>query len=467
MIKNYEIRYRNGLEILYIYLDYNSEFAKLNSKKNNKKLKNEIKKYIKKNKIDFKGTTIAIMVGGLMVGTIMLNKPIKNNSCFNNNNLNNIVAILEDYNNGDELLQDKVIETDEVEVLDVENNEDVTEKKENVQNVVDDKKVESVSSKINNTMKENTSKQESVVKGKESDKINEEEKEEIKKEQKEEVKIDEDSLESSNSNVVDNGTYVNVYRSNGSIVKLELEEYILGVVAAEMPASFNKEALKAQSVVARTYALKCINNGKKITDSSSTQNYKSIEDLKVLWGSSFNTYYKKIVDAVKDTKGEYLIYNGQFIDAVYHSTSNGKTENSVNVWGNSFPYLVSVDSIYDKTNKNFQVSTFYSYEDISNRLGIIVTSDSLFDIISRNESDRVSKIEIDGIGFSGVDFRSLLSLRSTDFDIEKVNDGVTIVTRGYGHGVGMSQYGANGMANNGYGYKAILLHYYRGVSINK
>ena len=234
-----------------------------------------------------------------------------------------------------------------------------------------------------------------------------------------------------------------------------------------MPASFNKEALKAQSVLARTYTLKCLKNGKTITDNSSTQNYKSINELKNMWGISFDTYYNKIVNAVNSTKGEYLSYNGDYIEAVYHSTSNGKTENSINVWGNSFPYLISVESIYDNTNKNFIVSKFFTYEEISNKLERIITSDSIFNIISRNESGRVNNIEIDGINYNGVDFRTLLGLRSTDFDIEKVNDGVFITTKGYGHGVGMSQYGANGMANNGYSYKDILFHYYRGVNISK
>lgn len=458
VIKNYEIKYKNNTQILYIYLDYNSEFSKLSGKKNNKKLKSEVKKYIKKNKIDFKGTTVAIMVGGLMVGSIMLNKPRIKNINYSNNN--NIVAILDDFNYGDELLQDEVIVDKEIEVLEVnENNEEKKVKEDVLENVVTDKKIENVSNKTNNTKKENTSKQESVV--------NEKESEEIKEEYKEEVKKGQDSLENDNSNVVDNVTYIKVYRNNGNVEKIELEEYIVGVVGAEMPASFNKEALKAQSVVARTYALKFLNSGKKITDSSTTQNYKNASELKSMWGSSFNIYYKKIVDAVNSTKGEYLTYNGEYIDAVYHSTSNGKTEDSVNVWGNSFPYLVSVDSLYDKTNKSFLVSTFFSYEDLSNKLNIIITDDSVFNIVSRNESGRVNKIEIDGVSYNGIDFRTLLSLRSTDFDIEKAIDGVNITTKGYGHGVGMSQYGANGMANNGYSYKDILLHYYRGVSLNK
>ena len=430
MIKNYEIRYKKGLEVLYLYLDYNSEFATFSGKKVNKKLKSEVKKYIKKNKINFKGGIVAIMVGGLMIGTIMLNKPIRsNNSSYNNSN---IIAIIDDY--GDELLFDNNIEVLEVDEESIEEKEDVVIKKDN-------------SSKL-------------------AKKVKEDKNEDIK-EQNEKVKIEEDSLESNKYNIVDNAIYINLYRSNGSVLKLELEEYVVGVVGTEMPASFNIEALKAQSVVARTYALKCLKNGKKITDNSNTQNYKSVNELKNMWGIGFETYYNKIVNAVSSTKGEYLIYNGDYIDAVYHSTGNGKTEDSVNVWGNNFSYLVSVESQYDNTNKNFLVNTFYSYEDISNKLGRIITNDTVFNIVSRNESGRVNNLEIDGVSYNGIDFRTLLGLRSTDFNIEKINEGVNIITKGYGHGVGMSQYGANGMANNGYSYKDILLHYYNGVTINK
>ncbi len=430
MIINYEIGYKNKEEILFIYLDYNTEFAKFNSNVKKKKLKNEIKKYIKKNKIDFKGTIVAIMVGGLMVGTIMLNKPRIRNISYNSKN--NIIAILDDTKvfNNDDLLFDN----------DDEISSNVVEDKGEVAN--------------NNVIK----KEENKVK--ESKEIRNVENKENRIKEKEE-------FEPSKKEVIDNTKYINLYRSNGSVLNIELEEYVIGVVAAEMPASFNKEALKAQSVVARTYALKSLSNNKLITDNSSTQNYKSISELKNMWGISFDTYYNKIVNAVNSTKGEFLSYNGEYIDAVYHSTSNGKTEDSINVWGNSFPYLVSVESKYDNTNKSFITTTFMSYEDISNKLGTIVTSDSVFNIVSRNESGRVSNIEIDGISYTGVNIRTLLGLRSTDFDIEKVSNGINITTKGYGHGVGMSQYGANGMANNGYSYKDILLYYYKGVSLNK
>lgn len=426
MIINYEIGYKDNKEILFIYLNYNTEFAKLNNKRNKSKLKHEIKKYIKKNKIDFKGTTVAIMIGGLMVGTIMLNKPKEKN--INNNVDNNIVAILDENNfTNDDLLYDK----------------------DNYKLSLEENKKEEINQDKNIVDKEVTEMKNAIQK------------------KEPEVKIEQDSLDVEKLEVVDNKTYVNLYRSNGSIEKIELEEYVVGVVAGEIPASFNKEAIKAQSVLARTYSLKCLKTGKLLTDNSSTQNYKTIDDMKNMWGISFDTYYNKIVNAVKETTGEYLSYNGDYIEAVYHSTSNGFTEDSVNVWGNSFPYLVSVESSFDNTNKKFIENTFFTYEEVSNKLNVIVTSDSIINILDKTNSGRVKNIEINGIKYSGVNFRTILGLRSADFYIEQNIDGLNITTKGYGHGVGMSQYGANGMANNGYNYKDILLHYYKGVSLNK
>ena len=422
LINGYEIKRVNKEEILYIYMDLNSEFAYLN-KKNKRNIKRNIKKYIKSNKIKFKGSLVAIMVGGVMVGTIMLNN-LKKSNINTVDNSSKIVAILDNNPNHyiDELLIDNEVIMEEV--------------KDDKINLIDDD--------INNIeipKEKNESKKEESIK-------------------------DEDSVSESIDTHVDNNTYVTLYRKNGSIIKIELEEYVIGVVGAEMPASFNSEALKAQAIVARTYTLKALESNKKLTDNNSTQNYKDNDELKQMWGISYDTYYNKVKNAVNSTKGIYLTYNGEIIDAVYHSTSNGYTEDSVNVWGNKKPYLKSVNSPYDSTNKSFQVTTFYSYEDISNKLDNLVNQDTEFNILGRNESNRVELIELNGINYSGTKFRNLLGLRSTDFIIEKVDNGINITTKGYGHGVGMSQYGANGMANNGSNYRDILIHYYSGVSLS-
>ena len=434
MINGYNIRKINGEEVLCLYLDLSSEFANLDSKKN-KNLKKEIKKYIKKNKINFKGVKVALVIGGFLVGTVMLNNIKQPDNNFNNNN--SIVAIMNEEH--DDITSNNTLqeyETKEQNVVLQDSDVDVDNKVNNVENNITNQINKEEINNNNNVVKENNNKVE------------------VKKEEnivKEEV--------------IDNNIYVNVRRNNGNIEKYELEEYIIGVVGAEMPASFNKEALKAQSVVARTYALKSIKNNKQLTSNNSTQNFKDNNELKKMWGSSYNTYYNKIKSAVLETKGLYLSYNNDYVDAVYHSTSNGNTEDSVYVWGNSVPYLKSVSSEYDNTNKNYNSTITLTYNEISNKLKNSIDSNTKFNIISRTSGNRVKEIEINGTTYSGVEFRKLLSLRSADFSIENNGANVVISTNGYGHGVGMSQYGANGMANNGSSYRDILLHYYTSVSI--
>ena len=439
MIKDYEIKLIDNTEVLYLYIDFNSEFAKINSKRKKKKLKKYVSDYIKRHNIDFKGTTVALMAGGVMIGTIILNNPINNKSnTFYSSNDNYIVSLVKNTENIIDI-EDEYIEED----VKITNSNEVTDNVNIENNNVNSSKTSTSSTNFN--------------------------------EKTTDTVINNSNITTNNSEITDNTssteidnskTIVTIYRTSGEILNLELEEYLIGVVGAEMPASFNIEALKSQAVVARTYTLKAIKNGKKLTDNSSTQNYKNNSELKSMWGSNYTTYYNKIKNAVDSTKGLYLSYNGEYIEAVYHSTSNGKTENSKYVWGNSFPYLVSVDSPYDSTNKTFLSTTFISNEILSNKLGQIITSETTYNIVSRNESGRVDTILIDNIFYTGVELRTKLGLRSTDFDIEITSDGINITTRGYGHGVGMSQYGANGMANNGYDFKSILTHYYTGVSIN-
>ena len=247
---------------------------------------------------------------------------------------------------------------------------------------------------------------------------------------------------------------------------MELEEYIIGVVGAEIPASFHEEALKAQAIIARSYALHAVRNNKVLTDNSKTQNYNDTTQLKKKWGSQYEYYYNKIKNAVENTKGVYLSYNNKVIEAFYHSTSNGYTEASKNVWGSDYPYLVSVESPYDNTNKSFIKETFLTYEQLSSKLNDNINSETEFKITSYTEGKRVENIKINNKNYTGVSLRTLLGLRSADFEIEKTSEGITFITKGYGHGVGLSQYGANGMAKNGYTYKQILKHYYQGISID-
>lgn len=255
-------------------------------------------------------------------------------------------------------------------------------------------------------------------------------------------------------------TTITLYRYNGTIQELTLEEYVIGVVGGEMPASFNIEALKAQSVLARTYALKKLDQNQILKDDVSHQVYKDQNQLKQLWGSSFDTYYNKIKNAVTSTKGQYLSYNNNYIEAVYHSTSNGKTEDAVAVWGNSFPYLKSVDSHWDLTASSYLRETTKEFNILSDIIGLDFNSQTNIEVLSRTVGNRIDKIKIDDTVFTGIELRSLLGLRSADFDINVGDTNATFVTRGFGHGVGMSQYGANGMAKEGYSYQKILSHYY-------
>lgn len=261
------------------------------------------------------------------------------------------------------------------------------------------------------------------------------------------------------------GQTVNLKLSTGQTIKIGLEDYVVGVVSAEMPVSFNIEALKAQSVAARTYALKRISAGQTLSATTSDQVYKTESQLKQMWGNSFTTYYNKVKSAVNATSGKSIKSNGSYIDALYFSTSNGKTEDSVNVWGNSFSYLKSVDSPWDVGVSNFKSDKSIPMSTISSKMGVKITSASQIVINSKTIGNRVKSVSFAGKTFTGVQVRTLLGLRAADFTVRQDGSNIIFTTKGYGHGVGMSQYGANGMANAGYSYVQILKHYYTGVTI--
>ncbi|MBQ6687396.1 MAG: stage II sporulation protein D [Bacilli bacterium] len=253
------------------------------------------------------------------------------------------------------------------------------------------------------------------------------------------------------------------------VTNIDLEEYIIGVVAAEMPASFNVEALKAQAVAARTYAYHKISNTNKDYDLVSDitdQSYINKEAMREKWGNDYKYYYNKIKEAVNSTKGQIMTYKGDVIKAYYFAMSNGYTEDSALVFEEQ-PYLESVESKWDNDSlNNFQVDITFAKMEFCDKLSIECNKIEITDI-NRSSSNRVNKVTINDKVFLGTDIRNLLSLRSTDFDITITNDNVFITTYGYGHGVGMSQYGANGMASEGYSYKDILNYYYKNIDITK
>ena len=442
MINRFEIKNINGEERLYLYLNFDFEFGSIGDKKENKKIIESIDEFIVKNNITFKGSIISLVVGGILIGNLVLNRPIYNKNIDENITPKIIEVEKLLYVPKIEIKDDKK-EIDNIELI---INENIENKEINNKNTKFSIKQNS-DNNINKNNSTNINLNDSINHSNNSSNTN--------------------IIETKEKEAIDNNTYVKVKRSNGEIITIELEEYLIGVVGAEMPALFHEEALKAQSVIARTYALKSISQGKILTDTESTQSYKNNSELKSLWGSKYDIYYNKIKNAVNSTKGEYLTYNGTYIDAVYHSTSNGRTENSSNVWNNYFPYLVSVDSKYDSTNPSFIHEIELSYEYLSSKLGTDINNETNFNILGYTEGNRIANISINDKNYTGVEFRNILSLRSASFEIENLENGIKIITKGYGHGVGMSQYGANGMAKHGYSYKDILKHYYQGVVIKK
>lgn len=430
MISGYKIINQNNDEdVLFLYLDFSFEFG---GKKQS--FFKTIKRFLKT--INFKGTKILLVSSGIIIGTLYIN-PYKINKLDTPTNYNYVSKIIiHDFNENEltdyEINVNNDNKIQKGNILEKEKNDSVN----NATNVNIQK-----SNKLSNNVEENSTNKSNFTETK-KDNYTETKKENIKK----------------------NEITVTVYRNNGKIINLELEEYVLGVVGAEMPASFNIEALKAQAILARTYALKSIKNGKKLTDTVSTQAYKDNSELQKLWKNDYTKYYEKIKKAVNETKGKVILYNNEYIDAVYHSTSNGKTENSKNVWKNSLPYLVSVDSSWDKNVKSYKKETIFEINEFCNILKLDVEEPITYEII-HNETGRVRQITINNKTFSGTEFRNLLKLRSADFEIEINDEKVKVTTYGYGHGVGMSQYGANEMAKQGYSYIQILKHYYTGVVI--
>ena len=264
---------------------------------------------------------------------------------------------------------------------------------------------------------------------------------------------------------------IRVKKTSGEIITIPFEDYILGVVSGEMPASFDIEALKAQAVASRSYALtkmiQNVNNEYDVVDTISNQVYQDDETLKNKWQSSYDVNIAKIKEAVFSTRGEYLTYKGEVVNAFFFSTSTGKTENCNEIWGGNLPYLVSVDSAWDEispvfnTNKSFSLNDFYAILDLPYQDKVEIN------IIDKTSTGRIKRLKINNKEFNSSDIVKLLSLRSSYFEIGQNNDQIYINIKGNGHGVGMSQYGALGMAKQGYKYDEILKHYYTGVELSK
>ena len=260
------------------------------------------------------------------------------------------------------------------------------------------------------------------------------------------------------------------HEDTGIIDVVPFEEYVTGVLAGEMPTSFHIEALKAQAVAARSYVMKKMEYNKDsdydVVDTIMNQVYLSDDYLRSVWKESYNDKINKIKTAVIETKGEYVSYNGDVAEAFFFSTSVGATENSGEIFSKQLPYLVSVSSTWDEISPLYSTNKTISLKEFYNLLGLSYSDTLDIEKIDITSTGRVNKIKINGNIFTG-QMIDKLNLRSSFFEIIKDGENVVINTKGYGHGVGMSQYGAEGMARAGYTYDQILKYYYTGVEIKK
>lgn len=275
----------------------------------------------------------------------------------------------------------------------------------------------------------------------------------------------------------DNFSYVsNIYvrvkdEKTGNISNVVLEEYIAGVLAGEMPISFEVEALKAQAVAARSYVLKQMGYNKNrdydVVNTVTNQVYLSDEYLHKVWQNEYDTKINKIKKAVSETYNEYLEYNGNVAEAMFFSTSVGYTENSEEVFANKVPYLRSVASSWDEISPVYTVKYNMTLSEFYQKLNLEYSDNLNLQVIDKTSTGRIKKIIINGVLFDGDMVKQRLNLKSNYFNIVKNDKNINITTKGYGHGVGMSQYGAQAMALQGYKYDEILSYYYNGTVIKK
>ena len=281
--------------------------------------------------------------------------------------------------------------------------------------------------------------------------------------------IEEKFVEEDNNLVKNNALQVMVSSNNdkSDAYSVDLEDYIIGVVAGEMPASFSMEALKAQAVASRSYAVYKMKNIPNyiLSTTINDQVYLSIDDMKKKWGDDFSYYYDRVKEAVESTKDEVLTYDDQVVIAYYFAISNGYTDDGKTVFNDDKSYLVSVPSTWDKNYSAYSSKRTMDKSVFCSRLNISCDNIVINNVI-RADNNYVRSIKINDKTFSGIEVFDKLNLKSTDFKID-VGNVITITTYGFGHGVGMSQYGAQGMAKEGNNYKEILTHYYKNTKIGK
>ncbi len=265
-------------------------------------------------------------------------------------------------------------------------------------------------------------------------------------------------------------TRISVQNREGTAEDMVLTDYLVGVLLAEMPASFETEALKAQAVVARTYTLRAKEKGKHddalvCMESSCCQGYCEPEAYLKKGGTEESI--RKIRRAVEDTSEYVLCYNGELIEATYFSCSGGRTEDAVAVWGTEVTYLQAVDSPGEEEAAHYEDEQVFTVSEICSKLNLEQADGTLFGKATYTAGGGVDSIEVSGKTIGGTELRKLLNLRSTAFTVTEEEGSVTFHTRGFGHRVGMSQYGADAMAGRGCTFAEILAHYYPGTELRK
>jgi len=260
--------------------------------------------------------------------------------------------------------------------------------------------------------------------------------------------------------------YITVLRTErDEFETIEFERYIIGVVAAEMPALFELDALRAQAIAARTYAMRILEHEAYILDTVMHQVFLDDDQLTDRWGNDFDIHFATIEEAVRSTKGLVLVYNDELITPMFFAMSSGATENSEDVFTGARPYLRSVASTGYENRSDFSASERFTVAELREAFADeSITRDNI-SILAHSEGGNVSEIKIGSQSYTGRQVREILGLRSAAFSLRSFRRGVTFTTYGHGHGVGMSQHGANAMAREGYTYEEILQHFYQDVMI--
>lgn len=280
--------------------------------------------------------------------------------------------------------------------------------------------------------------------------------------------------------IYDYGMYnqVKILMPNGEVKEIPLDEYLYGVLSAEMPASYEKEALKAQAIVARTYTMYKILKDKKHDNCDICSNYSCCQawidedSKKEKWKEKYDEYNEKIKSAVNETKGKIITYENAPINALFHANSGGKTELPINVWGGNFPYFAVVETSGEEAYSGYFSEVEFSKEEFINKLKekysdfeIDFLDEKCIEILEYTDSGRIKNIRIGNKEISGVTLRTILSLKSSNFTFEILENTIKFKVTGYGHGVGLSQSGSDALARNGKNAEEIINHYYKNIEI--